>query len=76
MSDFDEFVRAWNDAVLHWVSEECFDKVMCSCAGVQPTLLKAVPSTGYKPIAGYSAEGAYEHETVRKVTALNDLRHI
>ena len=71
-----EFVGAWNDAVLRWVSEECFDKVICSCAGVQPTLLQAVSSTDYKAIAGYSAEGAYEHETIRKVTALNNLRHI
>lgn len=61
---------------MRWVSIECFDKVIRSCAGVQPTLLQAVSSTGYKPIAGYSAEGAYEHETIRKVTALNDLRHI
>ena len=67
-----EFVGAWNDAVLHWVSVECFDKAMRSCAGVQPTLLQAVSSPGYKPIAGCSAEGAYEHETIRKVTALND----
>lgn len=37
---------------------------------------QALSSTGYKPITGYSAEGAYEHETVWKITAVNDLRHI
>lgn len=71
-----EFVGAWNDAVLHWVSVECFDKVIRSCAGVQPTLLQAVSSTGKERTTGYGAEGAREHEAIRQVTALNDLRHI
>lgn len=69
-----EFVWAWNNAVSCWVSKEWFDKVIPSPAAAQPILLQAVSSpTGYKPITGYSAEGAHGHETIRKVT---DLRHI
>lgn len=41
--------------ILLWVSTECFDKVIYSCAGVQPTLLQALSFTGHKPITGYSA---------------------